>query len=86
MTKKIELELTMTTILTIAGVVGVALGAVRWVTKAEVSHDEVVVHEQQIEKLDQIVDELHQQQKLERELWGESYRERIHEVLTNEEQ
>jgi len=79
MAQKIEFELTLTTILAIAGVVGVLLGASRWVTKAEVAHESV-------HKIDGIVDELHQQQKLERELWGDSYRERIHEVLNDKEE
>lgn len=79
MGQKIEFELSLTTVLAIASVVGVLLGASRWVTKAEVAHESV-------QKIDEIVDELHQQQKLERELWGDSYRERIHEVLREEEE
>ena len=79
MAQKIEFELSLTTILAIAGVVGVLLGASRWVTKAEVAHESVL-------KIDVIVDELHQQQQLDRNLWGESYRKRIHEVLNNNEE
>lgn len=79
MGQKIEFELSLTTVLAIASVVGVLLGVSRWVTKAEVAHESV-------QKIDEIVDELHQQQKLERELWGDSYRERIHEVLRDEEE
>lgn len=77
--KKIELELNAGTIGGTIAVIVALLGGLRWISNAEISHAET-------KKLDVIVDELHQQQKLERELWGESYRQRIHEVLTNAEE
>lgn len=82
--KKVEFEINLTSILAIVSVLGVIIGISRWIAVAEKTHESVNKHGQNLTKLNEIVDELHDQQKLERELWGDSYRRKIKEILDRE--
>ena len=79
--KKVEFEINLTSILAIVSVLGVIIGISRWIAVAEKTHESVTKHDESLNKISEIVDELHDQQKLERELWGDSYRRKIKKIL-----
>ena len=81
MEKTVELKISpmriMTSIITAAAFIGVIVGVSHWVFRAEVSHDNT-------DKLTNIVDQLNTQQQFERKLWGDSYEQRISDILEEE--
>jgi len=81
MEKTVELKISpmrvMTFVITAAAFIGVIVGVSHWVFRAEVSHDNT-------DKLTNIVDQLNTQQQFERKLWGDSYEQRISEILEEE--
>ena len=81
MEKTVELKINpiriMTTVITAAAFIGVIVGVSHWVFRAEVSHDNT-------NKLTNIVEQLNEQQVFERKLWGDSYEQRISEILEKE--
>jgi hypothetical protein len=81
MEKTVELKISpmrvMTFIITAAAFIGVIVGVSHWVFRAEVSHDNT-------DKLTNIVDQLNTQQQFERKLWGDSYEQRISDILEEE--
>ena len=82
MEKTVELKISpmrvMTSIITAAAFIGVIVGVSHWVFRAEASHENT-------DKLTTIVEQLNQQQVFERKLWGDSYEQRISEILEEEE-
>jgi hypothetical protein len=81
MEKTVELKINpmriMTTVITAAAFIGVIVGVSHWVFRAETSHDNT-------NKLTNIVEQLNQQQVFERKLWGDSYEQRISDILEAE--
>jgi len=81
MEKTVELKISpmrvMTFVITAAAFIGVIVGVSHWVFRAEVSHDNT-------DKLTNIVDQLNTQQQFERKLWGDSYEQRISDILEEE--
>ena len=81
MEKTVQLKISpiriMTSIITAAAFIGVIVGVSHWVFRAEVSHDNT-------DKLTNIVDQLNTQQQFERKLWGDSYEQRISDILEEE--
>ena len=81
MEKTVELKINpmriMTSVITAAAFIGVVVGVSHWVFRAEVSHDNT-------DKLTEIVDQINTQQVFERKLWGESYEQRISDILDKE--
>ena len=85
MEKTVELKISpmrvITTILTLAAFIGIIVGVTGWIFRAEISHDITVTHEDNLDKLTNIVDQLNTQQQFERKIWGDSYEQRISEIL-----
>ena len=83
MEKTVELKISpmriMTSIITAAAFIGVIVGVSHWVFRAEDSHENT-------DKLTTIVEQLNQQQVFERKLWGDSYEQRISDILEEEKQ
>ena len=81
MEKTVELKISpmrvMTFVITAAAFIGVIVGVSHWVFRAEDSHKNT-------DKLTTIVEQLNQQQVFERKLWGDSYEQRISEILEEE--
>ena len=88
MEKTVELKINpmrvITTLVSLAAFIGVVVGVANWVFRAEVSHEVTVEHDDNIDKLTTIVDQLNTQQQFERKLWGDSYEQRISEILEEE--
>jgi hypothetical protein len=82
MEKTVELKISpmrvMTFVITAAAFIGVIVGVSHWVFRAESSHENT-------DKLTTIVEQLNQQQVFERKLWGDSYEQRISEILEEED-
>ena len=81
MEKTVELKISpmriMTSVITAAAFIGVIVGVSHWVFRAEDSHENT-------DKLTNIVEQLNQQQVFERKLWGDSYEQRISDILEEE--
>ena len=81
MEKTVELKISpmriMTTVITVATFIGVIVGVSHWVFRAEASHDNT-------DKLTTIVEQINTQQQFERKLWGDSYEQRISDILEKE--
>ena len=81
MEKTVELKISpmrvMTFVITAAAFFGVIVGVSHWVFRAEDSHKNT-------DKLTTIVEQLNQQQGFERKLWGDSYEQRISDILEEE--
>jgi len=78
MEKTVELKINpmrvMTFVITAAAFIGVIVGVSHWVFRAEASHVNT-------DKLTTIVEQINTQQQFERKLWGDSYEQRISEIL-----
>ena len=81
MEKTVELKISpmriMTSVITAAAFIGVIVGVSHWVFRAEASHENT-------DKLTTIVEQLNKQQVFDRKLWGDSYEQRISDILEEE--
>lgn len=70
--------------LTAVSLLAVLIAAVAWVLRADAIHLVARENETAVERLTSIAERQQAQEELEKELWGDSWKRRVHDVLDRE--
>lgn len=89
MNKTVQVEVSLSKliggILTLAALAGVLFTVSKWVFVAEQTHETTHATVEHVEKLEQVVIDVHKRQELDETLWGPEYREKIRKILDSDE-